>query len=262
MEEAPKKQTSRLWAWLREELPTDSKLPWCRTIDAYTFRDIAKSRVCGPVHCKFFKEELVYLFYGRPAFRAAEKDLANGNVAPVVLIFGADLDKRGARMFPFDSGAFKQKRYEPSMHPRMKLGDFELGCEENAPAKHVAAFFGSNRSYLKTRPVVPARNYAGEFEVAALVHLFSGRGKNKDTDDRRLTMELQLRDGIDLNERSLLAVIYPDEIEGAKWFGEFAAKQQGLMLLPYEVHEDKIAKDYQALLEDRSADVLRAKRLL
>ena len=49
--------------------PTTRALPLAHNCDSYHFREIAKSQQLRPSFCGHFKEDLIYLFYGRPAYR-------------------------------------------------------------------------------------------------------------------------------------------------------------------------------------------------
>jgi hypothetical protein len=49
--------------------------------DGYSFRDIMGCGALVPSHCPIFDCELVYLFYGRPAYRAAAERESNGTDA-------------------------------------------------------------------------------------------------------------------------------------------------------------------------------------
>jgi len=238
----------RLWEWLQHEAPVDHKLLWCRTVDAYAFRDAVERDGCDPHQCEVFGEALIYLFYGRPAFRIAEDDIAIGHSYPVVLVFENELVDKATRMFPFDSGAFAGKRYSDFMHKRMTLGNFELPVSPEAPRKMVSAFFGSNFEYLRTVPRRPERNHKAEFEVEALVRMYlQGRPK---ADDRRQVVELQVPVRLDLSEAYWTALVYPDHFEDSKWFKSFVSKLPSRVeLLPYPAYGDKIAKEYQTTLE-------------
>lgn len=239
----------RLWEWLQHESSVEHPLPWCRTLDAYDFMEMVERGACIPNQCKVFDEPLIYFFYGRPAFRFDENDVANGIELPVVLVFNTDIVGAGRRMYPFDSGAFVAKRYSGSMHRRMKLGHFALPVGIDAAMKFVAAFFGTNRGYMRTAARRPVRKFNGEYEVKSLVNLYSAAGRKK-ADDRRQAVELQIPEPLDLFDGKLLAIVYPDELADSTWFPPFAAKLPGgVRLFPYEVIEEFKPIEYQATLE-------------
>jgi hypothetical protein len=180
----------------------------------------------------------------------------------VVLLFDEELIKAGKRLYPFDTGAFITNRYENWIHPKMKLTDFELKCTMEAPRKHVAAFFGTNQNYLKTRTKKEMKAHSGEFEVQALIDLFQEHApkvkREERIDDRRMVIELQVDSGIEINAHPLLAVIYPDELEQASWFKKFMYESSSTVVFrDYRLNVNQLASDYQALLEDRSFDIQR-----
>jgi hypothetical protein len=251
----------RLWEWLQHQQPVEHSLLWCRTIDSFLFRDTVEQGLCEPHECEVFHEPLIYLFYGRPAFRIAEDNIAMGHSAPVVLVFESDLVNYALRMYPFDSGAFAAKRYANVMHKRMTLENFSLPVSLDAARKMVSVFFGSNIRYLRTAPRRPASRFNGEFEVKALVDLFSPAGR-LEADDRRQAVELQVPTQIDFPGTSLAAIVYPDEFDEAEWFMPFAAAlPRDVKRIPYPIYEDKVAKEYQTTLEGCVETVHKARGL-
>lgn len=246
---------SSLARWLDGINPYPEKMAWCHTTDGFSLRQLIADGEFTPKHCSIFNEELLYFFYGRPAFRRNEKDqIGQSAKAPVVVIFSPNLVHDGHRIFPFDSGAFDE-RYQPWVHRNMKLRDFELACNEEMPQRNVTAFFENNSNYLKLATKQPPKPYAGEFEVESLVAIFKDPSISN-ADDRRLAMELQVKKPLPLNASSVLALIVPDELEEAGWFKAFVnSKGAGIEVLKYELTPLRAGSHYQALLEERAADL-------
>jgi hypothetical protein len=114
---------SPLWLWLKGISPVAESLLWCHTTDGFRLKSFISSGTIAVNRCKVLDEDLLYFFYGRPAFRRAEEEqLRLTSKAPVVIVLKADLVASGLRMFPFDSGAFMKGRYHNWMHPGMTLG--------------------------------------------------------------------------------------------------------------------------------------------
>jgi hypothetical protein len=259
--------SSRLWQWLEDVVPSHQGLVWCHTTDSYAFRDIMESGVCKLEACEVPAEKLLYLFYGRPAFRVRDDHIGKAGVAPVVLLFDESLIHAGKRLYPFDSGAFNHNYYEQWFHRRMALKDFELACTADAARKVIAAFFGSAVNYLKTAAQMGSKSCAGDFEVAAVFDLFRtygtyrSQGGNADSpsarepikvDDRRIAVELQLDADVSLDEQVLRAVIYPDELGPVEWLERFKRTHPSIMFSEYMTGFDKTPGNFQALLEDRA----------
>jgi hypothetical protein len=213
---------------------------------------MAESGECRLHSCPVFKEDLLYFFYGRPAYRVSDEPMSKSSSQPVVLLFDPMLVKFGKRLFPFDSGAFHTNRLDSWMDPEMKLPHFELKCGGDGAMRFVAAFFESNDNYLRTRVRSSIKKYGGEFEVSALVRLLHGVGQGK-ADDRRMAVELQLDTTVQLCPGQLKAVIYPDELEESDWFSSFLTSlQKDVALDSYKPHYAKLASEYQVFLEERA----------
>lgn len=246
---------SPLWKWLSTIDPVKNRLAWCHTTDAFRLRNIILEGFFRPSYCKVFDEKLLYLFYGRPAFRRGESNqIRLSSKAPIAVIFSPSLIDLGRRIYPFDSGAFSC-HYKQWMHPGMQLKDFELACSQDAPQRSVAAFFGTNHDYLRANSALPPKPYKGEFEVESVVELLKDPSI-QDADDRRLAIELQVGEDIAFNSKSILALVIPDELEEATWFESFlAGSGKGIEVSTYKTMLLRRAGDYQALLEDRALDI-------
>lgn len=243
-------QPSPLWKWLQNFEPELKSLSWCHTTDAYRLMSIIKKGKLSPQICPVFHESLAYFFYGRPAYRRNDnQQIRLTSKAPVIIVLRPEIIEIGSRIFPFDSGAFPD-RYAQWLHPDMRLRDFELECPSNAPQRFVSAFFKNNENYLKVIPneTKPATN--GIFEVESVSELL--RDPNAEpADDRRLAVELQVRQEIRFDSHNVSALILPDELMAADWFESFMELSgAGIRLCPYKMQPLKTAGNYQTKLED------------
>jgi hypothetical protein len=121
-----------------EELPVvhdrppddDRKLSFPFT-HATTFDSLERMLDAGvvrPNNCDVFGEELVYLFYGRFAYRIQMEENLNSlsNDGPVALIFKDNIahNIHFKRVFPFDSGGYEQ--FYQSALGSLDLLDYQL----------------------------------------------------------------------------------------------------------------------------------------
>lgn len=252
---------SPFWKWLSTVDPVTKRLAWCHTTDAFRLRKIVTDGAFSLSHCDVFNEDLLYFFYGRPAFRRGESEQVRlSSRAPVAVILSPDLIDRGRRLFPFDSGAFSG-HYSQWMHHGMQLADFELACPGDAPQRSVAAFFGTNADYLRAIPSQPPKPYQGEFEVESVVELLKDP-RSAEADDRRLAIELQVGRQVAFDATSVLALIVPDELVQAAWFDSFVSGPgTGVEVATYQMMLLRRAGDYQALLEERAQTIQEARGL-
>lgn len=249
---SPTLSASALSKWLGGIPPYPVRMAWCHSTDAFALRGLISSGEFTPRPCDVFNEDLLYFFYGRPAFRRNEQvQIAQSAKAPVVIVFSPSLVDAGRRVFPFDSGAFKD-RYKNWVHQAMQLSDFELECSNGDPQRHVSAFFQNNSNYLKLIPKTPPKPYAGQFEVESLVAILTDPSAEK-ADDRRLAVELQVGQIVPFDSSTVVAVVIPDELEQAPWLQAFlATKGAGIEVIKYELAPLRHGGHYQALLEERT----------
>ena len=249
---------SPLWQWLKNIPPTPTSLAWCHTTDAFRLRDMIKSGSVSPRRCNVFEQDLLYLFYGRPAFRRDEdQQLRLSAKAPVVIVFAPNLATQGCRMFPFDSGAF-ELRYQGWTHRGMELQDFEIECSPEAARRHVSAFFSTNEQYVRLLPSIPVIPFVGDFEVESIVQLLSDPSSTN-ADDRRLAVELQVEQVVPFESPWVLALIVPSELIQAPWLRSFISSAASIDILTYELAQLRTAGHYQVLLEERAVTLQLAK---
>lgn len=249
-------QEASYWQWLRKTAPSNDRLKWCHRTDAFALRGIINSGSVAPRMCNIFQEPLIYLFYGRPAYRSNEfQQLRLAAKAPVIIIFNNKIECSGVRLFPFDSGAF-DSRYDQWRHQDMQLSGFCMPCGQDAAERHVAEFFGSRKKYLSMEAVRPQRSYAGEFEVEAIAEILNDKS-SVPADDRRLAIELQVNRTLMLQSDETFAVIIPESISDAEWFTRWSeGPGAGIIVKTYQLRPLHTAGHYQAALEDICAELV------
>jgi hypothetical protein len=242
----------RYWEWLQNISVTPGSLAWCHSTDAFALRNIIELGYLEPQMCPVFKEKLLYFFYGRPAYRSiAAVNIGCAAREPVVIVFAQSLATQGIRIYPFDSGAYADNRYDKWMHKKMPLESFELPANSLAPERHVAAFFTSNNAYMNVIAKMPDPLPAGELEVDCLGR-FLIDVVDMPADDRRCAVELQVRDVVPFNESVVLAIIIPTSLADAPFLKDFQARTASkIELITYPSNPMKQARDFQVLLEDR-----------
>jgi len=249
-------QESSYWRWLRSTVPLGERLRWCHRTDAFALRDIIRNGCVVPRMCNVFNEPLTYLFYGRPAYRSQESQQVRLSArAPVILIFNNSIEQAGARIFPFDSGAF-ESRYEPWRHQDMQLSGFRMPCGQDAAERHVFEFFGSRSNYLAMQSMRPKRTYAGEFEVETVAEMLSDNSADP-ADDRRLAVELQLDRNLLLTSEDTFALVIPESISEAQWLLDWqSGPGSGIVIRTYQLRPLHTAGHYQAKLEEICAELV------
>jgi len=158
--------------------------------------------------CTVYGTELLYLFYGRPAFKPLP-GIAPSGIAehlPMCLVLDPALLGDALRILPFDSGGYD--RYAPNVGPLLQRTDFELGPRGDLPMRLVRAFFDSNGNYYHAAPTADADGISLSHEAARAFARLSRDQSIADDDDRRTTIEVQIARSIPLSG-ALRAVVAP-----------------------------------------------------
>lgn len=196
----------------RNSARVGKSLPLVHTTRAYFLKKILETQRIETIRCDVYKEDLAYFFVGRPAYKWDTDGEATEWELPVCFIFEYDI-KNAARVFPFDTGAFR-KGLCPSYMKMMDVEDFNIKAINQGPERVIGTFFSSPRDYYLMKPR-PEHKFFDEFlvdifdsEVKALHRLMSNASKA--IDDRRCAIEVQFDKAVSLDKGKLLAIIAPD----------------------------------------------------
>lgn len=212
--------------------PSPVNLPLTHVTDGYAFREIMASEALSPCPCRIFGGNLLYLFYGRPAYRAAAQMESNGSDAywPVCFVLEPDAAS-AARIYPFDSGAFHHGRFDRFMYHKMIKEDFELDPAPQTPGKLLRLFWQDERSYFNAEGMSGFSPGAFEFEAKAYQALIGDVGRAP-FDERNSAIELQVDSAVEL-EGNTIAVILPYEFAKPEIISTIEAL--GAIALPFDV---------------------------
>lgn len=212
--------------------PSPVKLPLTHITDGYSFRDVMASEALAPGPCGIFGGNLLYLFYGRPAYRAATQLESNGSDAYWPVCFVMEPDAASAsRIYPFDSGAFHHRRFDRFMYHKMMKEDFELDPDPETPGKLVRLFWQDERSYFNADGTSGFAPGTFEFEAKAYQALIHDVGRAP-FDERNSAIELQVDAPVDL-QGNTIAVILPYEFAKPDTISKIEAF--GAVALPFDV---------------------------
>lgn len=192
-------------------------LPLTHITTLHGFRAVSSGNKLVPTRCNYFDKDLLYLFYGRPSYRATQE--ASSTLlwnAPVGFIINPRTIKKIHRIFPFDTGAFKSGRYGRIFAPNSELDDFELEKEWQSVTKYVLKFFGDNERYMLGRSSVNQDVGNFDFEIQGIEYLSRLGGlqlsnRTNSVDERASALEIQLNEAVGLDQ-SIMAIIVPEDI--------------------------------------------------
>lgn len=159
-----------------------------------------------------FNQPLVYLFYGRPAYRVKPGATVQlESACPCCFIFDPSLLKRCNDIHAFDTGAFFNRIYSHVLDDGFQVEDFSLDGQPNRINRLISAAFEDEAAYIdadkaRLRPISDASE-AWELEGRAYLTLLASPGRNE-PDDRVSTIEVNFQDPVLLDDK-LLAVVVP-----------------------------------------------------
>nr|WP_129545691.1 hypothetical protein [Methylorubrum zatmanii] len=210
----------------------DMQLPLTHVTDGYSFRSIIETGALKPTHCKVFDSDLLYLFYGRPAYRAAAEAESNGSEAywPICIVMSPRFENV-KRIYPFDSGAFHHRKFADFMYHKMIKEDFQLDIDPSMPGRIVRLYWKDERSYFNVKGYSDFAPGALEFEAKAYSNLIRHVGKAP-FDERNSAIEIQFDQQILLKDNTL-AVILPYEFATEQVLSKI--NQIGAVALPFDM---------------------------
>lgn len=204
---------SRLKLFLGDGPVSASPLPLAHTTNAYNFRDICGGDKLTPSHCKFANEKILYLFYGRPAYRTHETPISSVEFSwPIVFIFDPTRIGKIRAIYPFDTGAFFLKLYSEFFDERSSVEDFKMPGDLGEASRLVDFFYGDNRSYFTGNAARNVEIPHFEFEAGGVHNLsrLPGAGSRATgaRDDRSSAFEVRVSDSIEFRG-SIRGIVLP-----------------------------------------------------
>ena len=172
--------------------------------------------------CKYYKKDLIYLFYGKPAYKlrrdASPTTRLLGDAAVCFVLNTNELPNMH-RAFALDTGAAFGNRYNDNLPGKVSIDDFEMEAHCNSAAKLVSAFFGNNEKYVdgivKSEIEISGLDVISDAYKAIATTVVS-----TEFDERACTCELQYAVEIELNKDSVRCIVMPHIMGGERWVQE------------------------------------------
>ena len=236
------------------------RLPLVHNTDCYTLVSVVEDGEVSPTFCKHFREDLTYLFYGRPAYRvnSGGDPTSLRHHFPVCLVFDPSFEVEPKRVFPFDSGAFFDGAYSDHMHPGMSIDDFLIETGLAGCQSLVSTFFGANDAYFMGKALDTPDVDPSQFEAQSYISLINNRSSNS-VDSRSFCAEVQTGKTIKLRG-PVSGIVIPAEFCDTE-LGQALAEMH-IDLLPYSVHERSRPSEYMATIADTCKAYLYSKGFL
>lgn len=210
-------QWQRVKNFVDSHEPTEPILPLTHVTTMFGFRTIMTGMTLEPKECRVFNENLLYLFYGRPSYRATQVagSELNWNL-PIGFILNPDAVSTIKRIFPFDSGAFANGLYGETFHAESEMSSFRLTPKIISTARYTSAFYSGNAHYYRGKSDINLDLGNFDFELQGLSYLSKRPGmqtpNGKSTaDERASTVEIQTAESLTIKD-TLMALIVPESL--------------------------------------------------
>lgn len=210
--------------------------------------------------CTEYGQDLVYLFYGRPAYKSLPGVAASGidEHLPMCLVIDPALLDEAIRILPFDSGGYH--RYSGHIGPLLDRPDFELGPGREVPMRLVSAFYQTNRNYYIQSPTADHHTIPMS-QAAARAYARLSRDVSIGDDDRHSTIEIQIARHVPL-AGALKAVIGPTTLLADPEVTSALDAMPTVARVSYSTFGSQQPSAYTALLYDKVASFLTSEEVL
>ncbi|WP_183564736.1 hypothetical protein [Mucilaginibacter sp. SP1R1] len=230
------------------------ELPFFHSFDAFYLQGILESKMLLPRECKVFNnEKLLYMFYGRPAYKSAAEEASSLlSRMPVCFMFKPAAVTGIKRVCAFDSGGYPL--YESFMHPGMTVNEFMMKPEVTSVQKAVDFFYDDNFNYFTGMPKDRVEHDPIEFHVESYHNLIKDGSVNK-RDDRKASIEIQLDHEIVLAPGMLSAVILPSNLVPSPLVQRVIKDELGAEIISIPNY-GVAGKGYYALIMEKTKELL------
>jgi hypothetical protein len=206
---------TRFASFIASQEMADGVLPFVHTTRAYSFVEMLGDDGLEPADCPIFDEKIIYLFYGRPAYRA--KDGRNARLQfewPIIFILNPLTFDKICRVFPFDTGAFDMGLYSEFFDKKSEMMDFSVDPSLEAVRQLVGTYYQNHEEYYAGHShknvELPNRQFEAEgiLELSRLPGLQGQPSFSTARDERSSAVEIQVTSPISFAD-ALTAIILP-----------------------------------------------------
>jgi len=165
-----------------------------------------EGKVCSPL-----AGALVYLFYGRPAYRVeqAPSELKGNQLCPSCFFLKADVLGTPRNIFVFDTGGYSY--YKAQAADLLPIQEFALHESIEEAVKFVIMFYGNEKNYLLGKLTPKISHTAAVRNCKAAMQYLKLRDvvRATDVDDRAFATEFSFDGNVSISNISLEAVVVP-----------------------------------------------------
>ena len=221
-------------------LPEDHSvrsLPLLHGAKAIRVRDIIETGALetGP-ECSVLKQNLIFTFYGRPAYKVRPDNEAIGRpvAAPCFFLVKPELLKRISQIHALDTGAFATEFYRHFVDIDLNAEDFGIMPDAVNINALVRFFFGNSKNYFQVRPREDLSIPSGQHEATSYYDMMTNNSNAVRYDDRSSSIECVFDDHIEITSNTIEAVLLPTELADDEHYGN-ALKDLGIECIFYNL---------------------------
>lgn len=225
-----------------DELPASNSvaaLPLTHGTTAHSLRDIMSSGEIKLKKCEFLGKDLLFTFYGRPAYKPNNsKETIHREIGlPVFFIISKDLLADVELAYPFDTGALKAGFYadhlgvqENDADLQQVLSDYQFSPSSDRVSSLVTHYYASNENYLSNAPLSNPKFSGDEFEAKTYHGLIASMATQGD--ERASTFEIIFAQALQITDPKFLAIVLPDILAESGKTADLIRKTN-MTILPY-----------------------------
>lgn len=227
------------------------KLPYFHSCSGKAFRSILASGKIEKRKCNVFDEELVYFFYGKPAYRMPdlEANTRDSSRFPVCFVVTDLEDSEIRRVFPFDTGAMAYGIYADVCGPAVNPMNFEIGTDKNAISLFLGYLYASEKDYFLAQPQKAMKDIGAlSFELQQIMSFILHYGASK-WDSRAHTVEVQQDEEVNILSAPIEAIILPDSFLNDPRVADFLYNHD-IIAIDYSVHKSNPSNATEVLFDN------------
>lgn len=224
------------------------ELPLIHTSRCEFLPEIVGDRALQPRHCDVFSQSLIYLFYGRPAYRST-RGARSGDpmvLCPVCFVFKPQSIPVFKDVYACDTGAVANGIFEPDIHPS-DLPSLKLPPQIESARRCVDLLFGGNRQYF-FGTVATGKTFDPD-GVASRFYSLQLKAGPSNYDDRKGTIEVQVAQPAPL-AGSLLFVVLPREFLDDPAIREALLVDWNCDPIPYPTFRGSAPQEYYSVVRN------------
>lgn len=196
-------------------------LPMFHSCEGYLGIRVFKDGVLKVQKCKVFDKDLLYFFYGKPAYPVADKfskKRTDDYYCPICFI--ANPEKVSIyQVYPFDTGAFKAEKFSDFLPRGIELDNYLIDGDIKAIQSYISVMFDNNDNYIDGKCVQSEYDLA---EINSLIHMLNANGAF-DIDERANTVEVISSNNLDIKD-VIECVIIPNSIMRERYVKDFITR--------------------------------------